>query len=230
MGYGDAYIYAIVLSDEKANKAFPHTEKLHYLLANREEILHILYKPGGKTDVPENLQKQLSSRVDEYGVLIDEQLHLLDEIIRNPLFVQLVCDDSRHGDYALLEKEHLELQPVRNFCEAHGEHAWISPELEAFDKNCLILVPCHADNDEEFWADLYGKDEERRNDPEKAYRYGCPACHMGALLGQKVEPFTCPNCGKAKVERQGEVDYSESGKLVLYVTLPNGKQMLQNEL
>lgn len=230
MGYGDAYIYAVVLSQEAADKAWQVCEKLHYLRANQNEVYKIAAQHRGADDESTRIRRDAWRKGDEYNTAIEEQTRILKDIMHNPLHVDCVCDDSRHGDYELLEKELLELQPVRNFCKAHKEHAWIRPELQAFDKNCLILVPSHYDVDEEFWADLYDKDESRKNDPEKAYRYGCPACHMGALLGQNVKPFTCPNCGDAKMEQQGDVEYSENGKLALYVTLPNGKQMLQNEL
>lgn len=229
MSCGDAYIYAVVLSFEAAQKAWRVCEKLHYLRENQAEINKIASEHNGADDEDTRIRRQAWRKADEYTPLIEEQERLLKDIMHNPLYVDCVCDDS-HSGYKVLEKELLELQPVRNFCEAHKEHAWIRPELEAFDATCLILVPSHYDVDAEFWADLYDKDETRDNDKEKAYRYGCPYCHMGALLGQNVKPFTCPRCGNALMERQGEVDYSENGKLALYVTLPNGKQMLQNEV
>lgn len=144
MGYGDAYVYLLVTSNEVAEKIKLLIEEIAGKQKLIDEIIAEMDKDGELK--PERGKRGLA--------IMDEQQELRRRIIclcKKPIAIYDVADDSWLDAWHACFNLTYESIKVSDVVKATNGKMWCKEELmEKYPDRMCILLPSHYDTDEDF--------------------------------------------------------------------------------
>jgi len=149
MGYGDAYVYCLVISPDVVSKI---QRILYKIEQKQQEINEIL----ADMDVHPEQNKVRGER----GLkLMDEQRKLRWQIIvlcKNPIAIHHIASDDWLDAWTTCSRFNFVPMKVSEVIKrAHGK-MWCDESLKAYKDNMCICIPSHYDTDTELMMEICG--------------------------------------------------------------------------
>ena len=153
MGYGDAYLYAVVLKDcnvEEYVELRKMFDDLHYII-NQEYKEDRELRKNKKTDkkVPTSMRKWYM-----YDIIINENypwdINADDVLLHDNLALEHVSDDGWLESYHAVRKLPIVCKVGYFIDNYKDKKAWVPDHFEKFRNNYMTIVGSHYDTHEEF--------------------------------------------------------------------------------
>lgn len=150
MGYGDAYVYCFIISDDVARQVAPIKAELKKI-RNELNAIHEDHKEHPDYDV---------ERHNKMEILIDRQSDLYDivyTVCKYPIACYHVASDDWLDAWYACSKFNLKVVTVKTFLSSVKSKLWSGDSiLKNHSEALCICFPSHYDTDDEFLMDMLG--------------------------------------------------------------------------